>query len=165
MTTDTVVPREPTNEWTLWIVAISCPLHATEEYFTGWQEWARQTLGIGMPTSLFVVMNAVLAVAAVLLARVGWRQPALTLVIPVATLVNATAFHIIPTIIERRVSPGVYTAAILFLPFSSWALFGAARDGVPRRPIMIAGVVGVLVAVSVVLGARWLSNASVGAIT
>ena len=156
-----VGPRE-TNEWTLWIVAVSCPLHATEEYLTGWQEWARQALGIAMPTSLFLFMNAILAIAALLAARVGWRQPAFSLVIPVATLVNAIAFHIIPTIIERRVSPGLYTAAILFLPFSSWALVGAARDGVPRRPIMIAGVIGVLVAVGVVVGARLMSGASVG---
>jgi hypothetical protein len=158
---DDVAPaHRATSEWTLWIVAVSCALHAAEEYLTGWHEWARQTLGIVMPTTTFVVMNAVLVVAALLLARVGWRQPALSLVIPSATLVNAVCFHILPTILQGRVSPGVYTAAVLYLPFSSWALLGAARDDVPRTAIGTAVVAGALLAVGVVLGARSLTSAA-----
>ena len=153
------VVRNPTSEWTLWIVAVSCALHATEEHLTGWPEWARETLGIVIPTTVFVTINAVLVIAALLLARVGWRRPALSLVIPSATLVNAVAFHILPTIMQSRVSPGVYTAAFLYLPFSSWALIGAARDGVPRTTIATAFVAGTLVAASVVLVARSLSGA------
>ena len=61
------VPHEMTSEWTLW-VAVSCALHVAEEYLTGWQEWARQTLGIVMPTTRFLVANAVLVVVALLLA-------------------------------------------------------------------------------------------------
>ena len=156
------VHRERTSEWTLWIVAVSCPLHAAEEYLTGWQEWARETLGIVMPTTRFLIINAVLAVVALLLARVGWRRPALSLVIPSATLVNAVFFHILPTIVQRRVSPGVYTATLLYLPFSSWALLGAQRDGVPRTAIATAFVAGTLVMVSVVLGVKWLSGVSYG---
>jgi hypothetical protein len=139
---------------------VSCALHATEEYLTGWQEWARHTLAIVMPTTTFVVMNAVLVVVALLLARVGWRRPALSLVIPAATLVNAICFHILPTAIQGRVSPGVYTAAMLYLPFSSWALAGAARDGVPRAAIGTGAAAGILVAVGVVLGARMLTSAA-----
>jgi hypothetical protein len=153
------IPRETTSEWTLWVVAASCALHVTEEYLTGWQEWARQTLGIVMPTARFLVANAVLVLVALLLARVGWRRPALSLVIPSATLVNAVFFHILPTIVQSRVSPGVYTAALLYVPFSSWALLGAARDGVPRTAIATAFVAGALVMISVVLGAMWLSGA------
>ena len=155
------VHRE-TREWTLWIVAVSCAFHVAEEYLTGWQEWARQELGIVMPTTRFLLANAVLVVVALLLARVGWRRPALTLVIPSVTLVNAVFFHILPTIVQRRVSPGVYTAALLYVPFSSWALVGAARDGVARGVIVTAMVAGALIMVSVVLGARWLSNAGYG---
>lgn len=156
------VPPDKTSEWTLWVVAVSCVFHPAEEYLTGWQEWARQTLGIVMPTSIFLVANAVLAVAALLLARVGWRRPALSLVIPSATLVNALFFHILPTILQRRVSPGLYTAALLYVPFSSWALVGAARDGVARTAIATAMVAGTLMMASVVLGARWLGASSGG---
>jgi uncharacterized protein with HXXEE motif len=156
------VPRETTREWTLWVVAVSSALHPTEEYLTGWQGWARQTLGIVMPTPIFLAANTLLVVAALLLARVGWQRPALSLVIPSATLVNAVFFHIVPTIAQGQVSPGLYTATLLYLPFSSWALVGAARDGVPRGVIATALVAGTLLMVGIVLGARWLGNASYG---
>ena len=144
-----------TREWTLWVVAVSAALHATEELFTGWQQWARTALGIVMPTSIFVFMNAVLVVAALLLARVGWRRPTLSLIIPTATLVNGVCFHILPTLLKRHVAPGLYTAVALYLPFSSWALVGAARDGVPRRSIATAVGIGSVVAFGIVLAARW----------
>ena len=145
------------NEWTLWVVAASCALHVAEEYFTGWQHWAFDTLGIVMPTARFLFMNAVLVVAAIVLASIGWKRPTLSLIIPAATLVNAIFFHIMPTIVQRRVSPGVYTATLLYLPFSSWALVGAWRDGVPRRAIAVASVLGALMMTAVALAARWLS--------
>ena len=153
----TVTSHKMTSEWTLWVVAVSCALHVAEEYLTGWQPWAREALGIVMPTGRFLFMNAVLVVAAVVLASIGWKRPTLSLIIPAATLVNAIFFHIMPTIVQRRVSPGVYTATLLYLPFSSWALVGAWRDGVPRRAIAVASVLGALMMTAVALAARWLS--------
>jgi hypothetical protein len=149
--------RKTTSEWTLWVVAASCVLHVAEEYFTGWQPWARETLGIVMPATRFLVANAVLVIAAFCLARVGWRRPVLSLVIPAATLVNAVFFHLLPTVVQSRVSPGVYTAAFLYVPFSSWAFLGAWRDGVPKRAMAVAFLAGTLMMSAVVLGARWLS--------
>jgi Protein of unknown function with HXXEE motif len=151
---------EPTSEWTLWVVAVSCALHAEEEYLTGWQRWALQTFGIVMPTMRFFVANAVLVVVALVFARVGWRRPRFSLVIPAATLVNAIFFHILPTIVQSRASPGVYTATLLYVPFSSWALLGARRDGVPGRAIAVAMAAGTLMMVGVVLGAKWLGSLS-----
>ena len=147
-----------TSEWTLWVVAASCALHVAEEYFTGWQHWAVETLGIVMPTARFLLMNVVLVAAAVIIASIGWRRPTLSLIIPAATLVNAVFFHIIPTIAQHRVSPGVYTAALLYLPFSSWAFVGAARDGVPKRAMAGGLIIGTLMMTSVVLAARLLSR-------
>ena len=149
--------RKHTSEWTLWVVAVSCALHVAEEYFTGWQPWARETLGIVMPTARFLFMNVILVVAAVVLASIGWKRPTLSLIIPAATLVNAIFFHILPTIVQGRISPGVYTAVMLYLPFSTWAFIGARRDGVPRRAMAVALVVGALMMTAVVLSARWLS--------
>jgi hypothetical protein len=136
------------------VVAFSTILHAAEEYLTGWQAWARETLGIDMSTAVFLTINAVLAAAALTLARIGWRRPALSLVIPSATLVNALFVHILPTIVQGRVSPGMFTSVLLYLPFSPWALVGAARDGVPRRAIAIALVAGTMMMSSVVLVSR-----------
>jgi len=100
-----------TREWTLWVVAVACALHVAEELFTGWQAWAREALGIVMPTARFLGVNAILVAAAFVMARVGWRRPVLSLVIPSATLVNGVFFHILPTLVQGRVAPGVYTAA------------------------------------------------------
>lgn len=154
--------RKATREWTLWVVALASLLHGAEEYFTGWQAWARPTLGIALPSSVFLTMNAVLIVAAFRLAALGWRRPMLSLIIPSATLVNAVFFHILPAIVQARVTPGLYTAVVLYVPFSSWALIGAARDGVPRGAIAIAGAAGTLLMGGVVLGARGLSGPAGG---
>jgi Protein of unknown function with HXXEE motif len=152
------IVRKGTHEWTLWVVAASCVLHVLEEYFTGWQDWAVKSLGIVMPTTRFLLMNAVLVIAAFVLARIGWQRPALSLVIPAATLVNAIFFHILPTLVQRRISPGVYTAVLLYVPFSSWAFVGAWKDGVPRRAIAIALISGTLMMLAVVEAARSLSR-------
>ena len=149
-----------TREWTLWVVAASCAAHATEEYLTGWQQWARQALGIAMPTEVFVVMNVILTIAAFAFARNGWRRPAVSLVIPTATLVNAIAFHIVPTIVDRQIAPGLYTAILLYLPFSSWALVGAVRDGVRRTAIIAGAAAGIVMAFGVVAAARQLARRS-----
>jgi hypothetical protein len=150
--------QRTTHEWTLWVVAVSCAAHATEEYFTGWQEWARQALGIAMPTDVFVAMNVILTIAAFAFARTGWRRPAISLIVPTATLVNAIAFHITPTIVARQIAPGLYTAILLYLPFSSWALVGAVRDGVRRTAIIAGAVTGIVMAFGVVLAARQLGR-------
>jgi hypothetical protein len=152
------VMRNTTGEWILWIVALSCALHATEEYLTGWQQWALETLGIAMPTGPFLVANAVLVAAACCFATVGWRRPVLSLVIPAATLVNAVFFHLLPTIVQRRVSPGVYTAAFLYMPFSSWAFVSATRQGVAKRSIAMALVAGTSMMLGVVASAKFLSG-------
>jgi len=75
-------------------------------------------------------------------------------VVPCATLVNALAFHITPTLIQGRVAPGLFTAAFLYLPFSSWALIGAARDGVRPAAMAKAAFGGIVLAVGVVFAAR-----------
>jgi hypothetical protein len=154
------IRRKAPSEWTLWVVAVSCALHVTEEYLTGWQEWARESLGILMPTFTFLTMNAVLVIAAFVLARSGWRRPVLSLVIPSATLVNAVFFHILPTLVQGRVEPGLYTATLLYLPFSSWALAGAARDGVPRTAIAAGFLAGAVMMIAVVLGAKSFGDAT-----
>lgn len=150
--------RNSSGTWTLWVVAVSCALHATEEFLTGWQLWARETLGIVMPTTVFLGMNTVLVIAGLLLAPIGWRRPALTLVIPVATVVNAVVFHILPSVLTARVSPGLYTATALYLPFSSWAVVAAARHGAPRTALLTALVAGAAMALGVVVAAKWLGG-------
>jgi len=148
-----------TSEWTLWVVAVSCALHAAEEYLTGWQAWAVGALGITMPTALFLTANAALTAAAFVLASSGWSRPTLSLAIPSATLINAIFFHALPTLLQGRIAPGLFTAAFLYVPFSSWALLGARRDGVSRAAIAWALVLGTVMMTTVVLSARMFATA------
>jgi len=145
-----------THEWTLWAVAVACVAHPLEEFTTGWFAWARSTLGLAVAPAVFVAANTFLALAAFRMARVGWRSPALTLVIPSASLVNALFFHILPTVIQRQRSPGVYTAALLYLPFSTWALAGASRDGIDSKSIAAGFAGGTALMLIVFFGARTL---------
>jgi hypothetical protein len=101
-------------------------------------------------------MNAVVVGAALALARVGWRAPRASLVIPAATLVNAAFLYLLPTALQGRAAPGVYSATLFYLPFSSWALVGAERDGVSRKDIAIAAAAGTALMLGVVAAARWL---------
>ena len=154
------IDRRRTREWTLWVVAVSCALHVAEEYLTGWQAWTAGALGIVMPTGPFLMANAILVTAAFVMARVGWSRPTLSLVIPSATLVNAIFLHILPTLVQRRISPGVFTAAFLYVPFSSWALAGARRDGVGSSSIARALVAGTIMMTIVLFLARLIGGGS-----
>jgi hypothetical protein len=75
---------------------------------------------------------------------------------PTDSRVTAVFVHIVPTIVQSRLSPGIYTAALLHLPLSPWALVGSTREGVARTAIAL--VAGTLMMSNVVLGAGWLSN-------
>jgi uncharacterized protein with HXXEE motif len=144
--------------WVLWVVAISFALHASEEYFTGWQSWALQISGVVVPASLFITANFVAVVAAFAVACNGWKWPAVSLIFPAVTLVNGIFFHILPTIAMRRASPGVYTATLLYLPFSSYAFFVALRDRVSRKSVALAFLLGVALNCAVVLGIWFMSD-------
>jgi hypothetical protein len=67
-------------------------------------------------------------------------------------------FIYFPRSSNGSVSPGTYSAVLLYLPFSSWALVGPARDGVPARAIATALITGTLVMAGIVFGARSVSN-------
>ena len=149
--------NKSTHEWILWIVAISFALHATEEYFTGWQAWALQIAGVDVPESLFITANSVAVVAAFAIAWTGWKWPTISLIIPAATLVNGIFFHILPTIALRRVSPGVYTSSLLYLPFSSYAFVAARRNAITKRAMARALLLGATLNCVVIFGV-WLMS-------
>jgi hypothetical protein len=126
---------------------------------SGWQEWARGYLRIAPPTGLFIFMNIVLVLAAIAFARVGWRQAPGSLVIPAATFTNAVVFHIAPSIVQRHLAPGIYSAALLYVPISIAVFVGAARDGVPRSSQLTGASAGVSIGLSVVLVVRIIAPA------
>lgn len=120
------------HQWVLWILVAATAVHVVEEHALGWQGWASENLGrvLGVRPSWsdFWATNAALVVFAIAAASVGWKAPAFSLALPALCLINAIAFHIVPSLKEGRPNPGAFTAALLYIPIGIWAYVGAADD-------------------------------------
>ena len=57
------------------------------------------------------------------------RLPAASLALPALAMINAVFFHLGPTIVFRRYSPGLVTALLLVAPASVIAYLAASRAG------------------------------------
>ena len=114
----------------LWLMLFAYALHILEEHTLNWLGWARSTLKLDLTWSDFYVTNAIVVVAGISTAMIGWRLPEVSLMFPALALINALFFHIGPTLVQRRFSPGTITAVLLFLPVGIWAYNGAYLDGV-----------------------------------
>lgn len=134
-----------THEYILWIATAAYGMHMIEETIYDWHGWVRRILKLDAEWSEFYMVNAIVIVLGVSCAMVGWRLPAAALIFPAFMLVNAVLFHIVPVIVTRVFSPGLFTAIILFLPVGCWAYWGAWRDGVLTvGAVIISGAVGFL---------------------
>ncbi len=138
------------HEFILWIALAAYALHVLEEQALGWKHWAESCLGLkGLEWATFYVANAAVMFLGIAAAMVGWKFPVFALVIPALQLINGVFFHIAPTIVQRKFSPGVITATLLFLPISVWAYLGAYRDGVLTPQVLIGSLIlGALVMAS-----------------
>ncbi len=134
-----------THEWVLWVAVAAAFVHALEEHMLDWLRWAREALGFELTWADFYVVNAGVVVLAAAGAMIGWRSPELSLAVPALFAVNAIFFHVLPTIVQRRFSPGVFTAVVVYLPVAAWAYWAADRDGVlDLRAVLVSAAGGVL---------------------
>lgn len=130
------------HAYILWVSTLVYAIHVFEEYFFDWKKWATTTFKFqGLEWATFYLANAVVVVVAISAAMIGWRLPAVALIIPALQLINGLFFHILPTIIQRRFSPGVITSVILFLPVAIWAYLGAYWDGVLTIWVLILSLI------------------------
>ena len=137
------------HDYWLWVAAAAYGIHMIEETIYDWHGWVRAVLEVPAEWSEFYMVNAVVGLLGVSCAMIGWNNPALALVFPAFMLVNATLFHILPVVVTRRFSPGLFTAIILFLPIGIWCYVAAAADGVlSAGAVAISGVVGFLIMLS-----------------
>jgi Protein of unknown function with HXXEE motif len=117
------------HEFVLWLMLFAYGLHILEEHMIGWLHWARFTFKPPFTPADFYVTNSLVVVVGVCTAMVGWRLPGISLAFPALALINAVFFHIGPTVLQRRFSPGLITAVVLFAPVGGWAYVGAYFDG------------------------------------
>lgn len=113
----------------LWVLVAACAAHVAEEYLLGWREWAQGVSGVSVTWSVFVIANAGFLALACVAAGIGFARPAIGLALPSLTLMNGLFFHIAPTIVLGRISPGVFSATLLYVPISTWIFWRAGRAG------------------------------------
>lgn len=119
------------HAYILWIALFAYSAHIFEEFTLDWRDWATKTLSLpGIDWDYFYIANATVIITGISSAMVGWSLPAFGLIIPGLQIINGIFFHILPTILKRRISPGVFTSVILFLPIAIWAYIGAYQDDV-----------------------------------
>lgn len=134
-----------THEYVLWIALTAYCIHILEEYELHWRDWARSVLRIAVDWDSFYLANAIVVVLGICVAMVGWRAAWFALTLPALMLINATFFHIFPTIITGVYSPGLATAVALFYPVGAWAYYGAWLDGaLSAQVVIVSGVLGAL---------------------
>ncbi len=145
-----------THDWVLWVLVTASALHVVEEHSLGWQGWAARFLAPRIGTAPtwtdFWAVNALLIVFGVSAAMVGWRAPAFALAFPALCLINAIFFHALPSVMEDRPNPGVFTAVLLYLPIGIWAYAAASSDGVlSAGTLILSAVLGAVAMASVVV--------------
>jgi len=134
----------------LWLATACYGLHILEEYQLNWRDWARAVIALPVQWSDFYVTNALVIVLGIVAANLATGWPALALAFPAVMLVNATFFHILPTLrTGGRFSPGLFTAILLFWPLGVSCYWRAMADGA----VGIGGLIG-----SLVLGALLMAS-------
>lgn len=133
------------HDWVLWVLVTASAAHVVEEHGLGWQGWASTALGpkLGVnPTwTDFWATNGLLVVFGISAAVVGWRAPAFALALPAVCIINAVAFHLVPSATAKRPNPGLFSGVALYIPISIWAYVEASNDHVLSTATAIGSIV------------------------
>lgn len=127
-----------THEYLLWISLFAYASHIYEETVMDWKTWAMHISKFkNLQWTDFFVANFAVITLGVCTAMVGWKLPSFALIFPALQIINGLFFHLLPTVIYRKYSPGLITACLLFFPISLWTFWGAFMDGVLSRGVAI----------------------------
>lgn len=101
----------------IWLCVAAYGVHALEEFFFDWRNWANHVLHLRVQWSDFYLTNALVIVIGIVATEVAPMWPAVALGFPALMLIDAALFHVAPIIWTRgRFSPGLITAVLLFFP-------------------------------------------------
>ena len=132
------------NNLIFWIALFCYAIHILEEFFYDWKSWARNVLKLQVEWDGFYVVNIVVLFIGVACSSVGWGYPFFALIYPALMLINAVFFHVLPTIITRKFSPGLITALLLFIPVGIKAFNIAVFLKVSTGTIILSFLAGAL---------------------
>jgi hypothetical protein len=117
------------HEYFLWASFVGYFFHVFEEFFFDWKSWVEKISKLSnIRWRDFFVMNGALLALGLASTLVGWRLAWVGLFMPALQLINGVFFHLIPSIIFRRLSPGIFTSFFLFLPLGILCYWGAWVD-------------------------------------
>lgn len=107
----------------IWLLPAAFALHIVEEYVGGFPGWVTNVVGGSFDDLAFALNNA--AFMAAMLALTAWasrtnsaRATFLLILWSSANIFWDAGFHVAMTAYEDRYSPGLMTAAFLYLPLS-----------------------------------------------
>lgn len=133
------------NDYLLWIATAFYAAHIMEEFAFDWRSWASKRINLPVNWQWFHIVNAAVVLLGICCASVGWRLPEFSLIYPALMTINAVFFHILPSVILRRISPGIVTALVLFLPIATAIYAAAVQDGVlTPRALTVSTLGGIL---------------------
>lgn len=137
--------RQPGLPRVALLLPIVLLLHQAEEWFGGFPEWTRLTLGDGVEPGQFLLVNSVGFLLITFWTLAAFRVPELAwIVVSFAALLGLNgALHAIASIVVERYSPGTATGLLLSLPLSVAVLRSSARV-IPRMQFLGATVAGFL---------------------
>jgi hypothetical protein len=126
----------------IWLATGAYGLHILEEYQLNWRDWARAVIGLPAEWSDFYVVNALVIILGIVAANLAAQSLLLALSFPALMLINATFFHVWPTLrTHGRFSPGLFTAVVLFYPVGIACYWRAAADGTLGATALIGSLV------------------------
>ena len=136
----------------LWLATAAYGIHILEEYQLNWRDWARAFVALPVEWSDFYVVNALVIVFGIVAANLAGHCPGLALAFPALMLINATFFHVLPTLWSRgRFSPGLFTAIVLFYPIG---IAEFAHTGADAGEIVLAFVAGAILMAFPIVGLK-----------
>lgn len=128
------------------IATAAALIHVAEEYFLGWVEWANGFVS-GITIKQFVIINILFITLCIIAAALHEKYVVVTSSIFSLLLINALV-HVAPTIRQKKYSPGLVSAILLFIPVGiSGYLYLFEHDLLSVRELMI----------SIIIGALWMS--------
>lgn len=130
------------HDYLLWLATAVYAAHILEEFTYDWKTWAISLSGLPADWPMFYLTNTAVIILGVCCAAIGWKLPEFSLIYPALMGINALFFHLLPTLIFKRFSPGLLTALTLFLPVSGWIYTAAYQDGVLTGRVLIISTLG-----------------------
>jgi hypothetical protein len=117
-------------------------LHILEEYGMNFKGWADAALGIKILWEEFHLVNGAILLFCIGAAMIGWRLPEVSLMAPALIGFNGIFFHFGLTLLTGLYSPGTISGLLLFAPVSLWTYYGARRDGVLTKRVLVISIIG-----------------------